>query len=214
MLKRWLGWSGGWRAWTGALSVLVVTGVLVALDLSVGSVHRYGSEHSFATSVLSGVLVLLLTVLIVDRVSRIRRLRDQSRAIAAQAAVVLAQAARAKDAATRSSASDDDRDEASGELRSYTQMLLISAPLLIDAKVSRTFLEAAQRVALQLSRAIRATDAKEAREAKTRLDRGVEQMREAAGPLLQALNRDQQAAVNPDEGQASALPLHGPDSAP
>ena len=203
MLKRWLGWSGGWTAWAGAFSVLAVTGVLVALDLSVASVHRYGSQHSFAASVLSGVLVLLLTVLIVDRVVRIRRLRDQSRAIAAQAAVLLAQAARAKDAVTRPSVSDDDRDEASGELRSYTQMLLISAPLLIDAKVSRTFLEAAQRVAAHLSRTLRAIEAEEAREAKTRLDRGVEQMREAAAPLLQALNRDERAAVNPDEGQAS-----------
>jgi hypothetical protein len=40
--------------------------------------------------VLSGLLVLLLTVLIVDRVTRTRQLRNQSRAIAAQAALIVA----------------------------------------------------------------------------------------------------------------------------
>ncbi len=152
MLKRRLALPGGWRAWSWALAVLAITASLVVLDMSVRGVHRFWSGHSFTSSVLSGLLVLLLTVLIVDRVSRIRQLRNQSRAIAAQAAVVLGQAVRAKDAVTRPSPSDDDRDEASGELRTYTQMLLVSAPLLIDANVSRTFLESAQRVAVQLTR--------------------------------------------------------------
>jgi hypothetical protein len=75
-------------AWSGALTVMVITAVLVVLDVSDGSVHRYWSRHSFTASVLSGLLVLLLTVLIVDRVTRVRRLRGQSRAIAAQAALI------------------------------------------------------------------------------------------------------------------------------
>jgi hypothetical protein len=199
VLKRWLALSGGWRAWSGALTVLAITAVLVVLDISVGSVHRYWSRHSFTSSVLSGLLVLLLTVLIVDRVIRIRQLRNQSRAIAAQAAVVLAQAVRARDAITRASPSEDDRDEASGELRTYTLMLLISAPLLIDAKVSRTFLESAQRLAVQLSRALRASGDEQAEQAKARLDDGVGQLRHTAAPLLHALNRDRRAAVRSDE---------------
>ena len=92
MLKRWLALSGGPRAWSGAVTVLALTTVLVVLDISVGSVHRYWSRHSFTSSVLSGLLVLLLTVLIVDRVTRFRRIRDQSRAIAAQAAAPLLRA--------------------------------------------------------------------------------------------------------------------------
>jgi hypothetical protein len=199
VLKRGLALSGGWRAWSGALTVLAITAVLVVLDISVGSVHRYWSRHSFTSSVLSGLLVLLLTVLIVDRVIRIRRLRNQSRAIAAQAAVVLAQAVRATDAITRASPSDDDLDEASGELCTYTLMLLISPPLLIDAKVSRTFLESAQRVAAQLSRALRASGDESTRLAKARLDDGVAQLRQTAAPLLQALNRDERTAVSSDE---------------
>jgi hypothetical protein len=195
VLKRWLALSGGWRAWLGALTVLVITVLLVILDISVGPVHRYWSRHSFTSSVLSGLLVLLLTVLIVDRVIRIRQFRNQSRAIAAQAAVVLAQAVRARDAIKRASPADDDREEASGELRTYTLMLLISTPVLIDAKVPRTFLESAQRLAVQLSRALRPSGDEQAREATERMDDGVVQLRGAAAPLLQALTADERAAA-------------------
>src|ERR1700693_5125184 len=97
VLKRWLAWSGGASAWLGALTVLAIALVLVVLDLTVGPVHRYWSRHSFTSSVLSGLLVLLLTVLIADRVTRFRQLRNQSRAIAAQAAAIVADARRAAD---------------------------------------------------------------------------------------------------------------------
>ena len=203
MLKRWLALSGGWRAWSGATTVLVVTTLLVVLDITVRGVHRYWSQHSFASSVLSGLLVLLLTVLIADRVVRFRQIRDQSRAIAAQAAVVVAEAQRAADAITRASTSDDDRDAAAEELRTYMQMLLVSAPLLIDAKVSRTFLESAQRLAVALSRALRASGDEEAAQAKAKLDDAVGQLRQAADPLLRALNRDQRAAISSDDAGPS-----------
>jgi hypothetical protein len=202
VLKRYLALSGGLRAWAGALTVLVITALLVLLDISVASVHRYFSRHSFTSSVLSGLLVLLLAALIVDRVTRIRQFRNQSRAIAAQAAVVLGQAERATDAVTRASPSDDDRDEASGELRTYMQMLLVSAPLLIDANPARTFLESAQRLGVQLARALRASGGEQA-QAKAQLDDGIGQLRQAAAPLLEALNRDERAAVNPDEADPS-----------
>ena len=71
------------RGWSGAVAVMVVTATLVILDIGDGSVHRYWSRHSFTSSVLSGLLVLLLTVLIVDRVARMRQLKGQSRAIGA-----------------------------------------------------------------------------------------------------------------------------------
>ena len=202
MLKRYLALSGGLRAWSGALTVLVMTALLVLLDITVASVHRYFSRHSFTSSVLSGLLVLLLTALIVDRVTRIRQFRNQSRAIAAQAAVVLGQAVRATDAVARASPSDDDRDEASGELRTYMQMLLVSAPLLIDANPARTFLESAQRLGVQLARALRASRGEQA-QAKAQLDDGVRQLRQAAAPLLEALNRDERAAVSSDEEDPS-----------
>lgn len=122
-----------YMAWSGALTVMVITAVLVVLDITDGSVQRYWSRHSFTSSVLAGLLVLLFTVLIVDRVTRMRQLRNQSRAIAAQAAIIVAQAKRAADAITSISSDEDAREEASDELRTYTQMLLTSAPVLIDA---------------------------------------------------------------------------------
>ena len=98
-----------YMAWSGALTVMAITAVLVVLDISDASVHRYWSRHSFTSSVLAGLLVLLLTVLIVDRVTRSRQLSNQSRAIAAQAALIVAQAKRAAEAVTRSSSTEDAR---------------------------------------------------------------------------------------------------------
>ncbi len=172
---------------------MVITAVLVLLDTGDGSVHRYWSRHSVTSSVLSGVLVLLLTVLIVDRVTRIRQLRNRARAVGAQAAIIVAQAARTTKAITRTSPSDEDREAAFDELRTYMQMLLTSAPLLIEARTPRTLLEAAQRLAAQLVRAVR--DDEDKAVANTRLDNALEQLRAAAAPVLEALNREQRAAV-------------------
>jgi hypothetical protein len=184
-----------YRAWSGALIVTVITAVLVVLDVSDGSVHRHLSRHSFTSSVLAGVLVLLLTVLIVDRVVRIRQLKNQSRAVGAPTALIVAQAGRAVEAITRVALSGEGRDEASGALRTYTQMLLTSAPLLIDANGPRAFLEAAQHVAAELFRALHAVDEK-VEPTKTRLDLAVEQLRAAAAPLLEALSSEQRAAIS------------------
>jgi hypothetical protein len=190
MLRQWLAWS-----W--ALIVMALTAVLVFLDLTDRAVHRYWTQHSFSSSVLSGLLVLLLTVLVVDRVNQMRRLRNQSRAIGAQAAVIVAQGARAADAITSASPSLEDREAAGEELRTYAQMLLVSAPLLIDAAVPRRFLESAQRLAGQMFRATR--EAADKPVAKEGLDAGVARLRADAAPLLKALNRQQVEAVTADE---------------
>jgi TRAP-type C4-dicarboxylate transport system permease large subunit len=176
-------------AWPGALSVMVITTVLVVLDLSDASVHRYWSNHAFTASVLSGVLVLLLTVLIVDRVTHGRQVRNQSRVIAAQAAIIVGQADRTVDALKQASKSDGDQNTAAEELRTYTQMLLTSAPVLIDAQLPRAFLETAQRFAGLLFRAIR--DGR----VDSRLDSSLQDLRAAAAPLLQALSAQQRVAV-------------------
>jgi hypothetical protein len=177
---------------------MAITAILVVLDISDASVHRFWSRHSFTSSVLAGLLVLLLTVLIVDRVTRMRQLRNQSRAIAAQAALIVAQAKRAAAAVARSSSEEDARDEASDELRTYTQMLLTSAPVLIGAPAPRTFLESAQRVAALLFRAFGDAGDGRLEQTKTGLDEAVEQLRRAATPLLAALNREERTAVSSD----------------
>ena len=80
---------------------------------------------------------MLLTVLIIDRVTRMRKLRNQSRAIAVQAAIIVAQAARAVDAIKTTSRSTEEREAAAEELRTVTLTLLTSAPVLM----TRTFRE-------------------------------------------------------------------------
>lgn len=187
MIKRVLSWSG-------APTVLVITAVLVVLDLTDISVHRYWTRHSFTSSVLSGVLVLALTVLIVDRVASYRQVKNQSRVIGAQAAIILGQAERTSDA-IRTASSADDRDNAAGELRTYTQMLLVTAPVLIDADGPRAFLEEAQRLAAQMFRALSDSKDQDAEQAKAQLDRAVKKLRADATPLLAVLNPPQRAAV-------------------
>lgn len=202
MLKGWLAASGGVRAWSGALAVLVIAVALVVLDTTVRLVHVYWSRHSFTSSVVSGLLVLMLTVLIVDRVVHIREIGNQSRAMGAQAAFIVTQAERTAEAINRASSSPDDLDAASGELRTYMLMLLTSAPVLIDAKVSRAFLETADRFGMQLARALRATGSDQGHARKSGLDDGAKQLREAAGPLLNALNPDERAAVSSVESDS------------
>lgn len=112
--------------------------------------------------------------------------------------MILAQAGRAADAIKRSSPSEEDREEASGELRTYMQMLLTSAPVLIEATPSRTFLEAAQRAAAELFRALRDAGDKGPENTKARVENAIDQLHRAATPLLKPLSRDQQAAAGSD----------------
>jgi hypothetical protein len=141
------------------------------------------------------VLVLLLTVLIVDQVARIRRVRNQSRAIAIQAAIIVSQARRTADAIVDSSPSAENREAAFDELRTYTQMLFMSAPVLIEAAVPRAFLETAQRAAGQLAGALREAGTDSVDHTKARLDAAVDQVRRGAAPLIATLNREQLAAA-------------------
>ncbi len=78
-------------------------------------------------------------------------------------------------------------------------MLLISAPVLIDASLSRAFLEDAQRLAAEVARALHAHRRGTAGDAeRTRLDAAVQQMRKTSTPLLAILNPEQRVAVTDD----------------
>jgi hypothetical protein len=186
------------REWIAALSVLALTVVAVVLDIVDASVRGFWSRHSFSSSVVSGLLVLLLTVLFVDRVNRARKIKDQSRAVGVQAAVIVAQAGRAADAMTRPAQTDEDRDEASQELRTFMQMLLTSAPILIEARDSRAFLEVAQQTAGELFRALRLRAADENADSSGRVQAALEQLNLASAPVVVHLNREERAAVASD----------------
>jgi hypothetical protein len=179
---------------------MTITLALAILDIADRSVRRWWSRHSFTTSVVSGLLVLLVTVLVVNRVLNVRQLRGRSRAIAAQAAIVMTQAARATRAVVAVLKGDSNRESASDELRTYMTMLLISAPLLIDADLSRTFLEEAQNLAGRLAQVMTATRSCDPTdELRAQLDGAVQRMRAVSRPLLDILDPDEQLAVTAED---------------
>ncbi len=195
MLKRWPG------ATAAALITLVTLG-LVALDLADTAARRWWAERAFATDVVAGILVLLITVLVVDQVVRVRQLKDRAGATAAQAAILMAQAARANQNVSAVMNGTGDRDAALDEVRTYMTILSISAPVLIDARVSRTFLEQAQGLAAELARGL-ASAAKAPGETGAAPDSRVQdsfgRLRSAAAPLLAMLTAEQQSAARGGE---------------
>ena len=153
--------------------------------------------------------MLLITVLVVDQVVSRRQFNDRSRAIAAQAAILVTQArraARAVSAAVFPDGGQDggqgggqgDRDAAVGEFRTYMMMLLVAAPVLIDAKVSRDFLEQAQVLGGELARAMTPQPPGNTPASPGRLDDAAQRLRTASDPLLQVLDPETRAAVRGD----------------
>ena len=137
MLSRWQGGSA-------AVVVTLVTCVLVISDLVDGGIRRWGDGHALTTDTVAGLLVLLITVLVVDQVVSARQFNDRSRAVGAQVAIIMTQAERASREVSQAVAQGlgpGDRDAASDDFRTYMIMLMVGAPVLIDAKVSRAFLE-------------------------------------------------------------------------
>ena len=197
MLRRWPG------ATAAALITLVTLGLIV-VDLSDGAARRWWAERAFATDVVAGILVLLITLLVVDQVVRVRQLKDRARATAAQAAILMAQATRAKQNASAVMNGSGDRDAALDEVRTYMTILSISAPVLIDARVSRTFLEQAQSLAAELARGL-ASGAKASGEtgpaSDSRLEDSFQRLRSASAPLLELLTAEQQSAAGAGESQ-------------
>ena len=197
MLSRW---QGGFAA----LIVTLLTGLLVILDITDEAMRRWWAGHALTTDTVSGLLVLLITLLVVDQVVRLRQLNSRAQAVAAQAAIIMTQAGRALNAVTQATAKgshDSDRDAASSEVRTYMMMLLVGAPVLIDAQVSRNFLEQAQIVGglMALSVVMTAKSYSQTASKDARLDDAVQRLRTASTPLLQVLDPETQAAVRGDE---------------
>jgi hypothetical protein len=88
MLNRWAGW-------TAAAFATLLTLALVLGDLMDAGLRRWWATHALTTDTVSGLLVLLITLLVVDQLVRRRQISNRGRAVAAQAAIMVAQAARA-----------------------------------------------------------------------------------------------------------------------
>lgn len=192
----------GWRGWLAAVLVTLATIVLVSLDVAETRLRRWWLGHALTTDTVAGLLVLLITVLVANQVIRRRQLSDRSRAVAAQAAIMMAQAARSSRAVSSVLDGSGDREAASDEVRTYMIMLLVGAPVLIEARVSRDFLEQAQHLGGEMTRMLVATPGAAAPgpAPADRLDDAVGRLRAASAPLLRMLNPEERVAAAGQEG--------------
>ena len=195
------------RRWPGATAAALITLVtlgLIAGDLTDAAARRWWADRAFATDVVAGILVVLITVLVVDQVVRVRQLKDRAQVMAAQAAILMLQAGRARQSVSAAMNTSGDRDAALDEVRIYMTILSISAPVLIDARVSRTFLEQAQRLGAELARGL-ASGVKASGETSTasdsRLEDSFQRLRSASTPLLELLTAEQRSAAGGRESQ-------------
>jgi hypothetical protein len=188
----------GWLA--AGLAVLVTVALIVG-EITNAAQRSWWGSHSLTTDTVSGLLVLLITVLIVNQLLNLRQDRQQRHAVAVQAAIVMAQAAElAKDVSSVTGGSGD-RHAAAEADRTYALMLLISAPVFIDDPVARSFLEQAQDFGGQmtgtLAQAHSSTQSSAGGAAGPgdRLDEAMQQLQTAAAPLLQLLNPKVRKAI-------------------
>ncbi len=191
MLSRW---QGGFAT----VVVMLVAIGLVAGDLADGGFRGWWEARPLTTDMASGLLTLLVTVLIVDQVLGRRRIMDRARATAAQAAIVLGQAARSAHAMGASLDGTGEREAATDEVRTYMIMLLVAAPVLIEAKVSRDFLEAAQLFGGQMTHALTTTSGTPGM-SRASLDAATKRLKTVAAPLIQQLNLDELIAAGADQ---------------
>src|ERR1700683_399868 len=184
-----------WRGWTAAASATVITVGLVIADLTDNDDRLWWDRHALTSDTVSGLLVLLITVLVVDQVVRLRQLNDRSQAVAAQTAIMMAQASRSTKAISAAIGEAGDRNNDLDEVRTYLLMLLVGAPVLIDDKVARNFLEQAQNLGGELARALAVTAAGKGGYKSSLLDEAFTRLQAASVPLLKPLSHDERVAA-------------------
>jgi hypothetical protein len=195
MLSRWQGGSA-------AVVITLLACALVIGDLVDDGMRHWWDAHALTTDTVAGLLVLLITVLVVDQVVSARQFNDRARAVGAQAAIILGQAMRASREVSQAMAQGSgpgDRDAASDEFRTYMIMLLVGAPVLIDAKVSRDFLEQAQALGGEMARALGVTVRAHTAFPDARLEDALQRLRAASTPLLQPLDPETRAAIRGED---------------
>ncbi len=186
--------------WSAAVLAMLITLTLVVGELTNAGQRRWWAAHPLTTDTVAGLLVLLVTVLVVNQLLNRRQARQRGHAVAAQAAIMVAQATRSAKAVSSVIDGSGDRGAASDGFRTYMLMLLIGAPVLIDDPVARRFLEQAQHLggvmAGTLAVIVRSTAGAAVASDTTggaavpsdRLGDAMQQLQDAAAPLLQLLN--------------------------
>ena len=186
--------------WPAAILAMLITLTLVAGELTNAGQRRWWAGRPLTTDTVSGLLVLLFTILVVNQLLNRRQARQRGHAVAAQAAIMVAQAARSAKAVSSVTGGSGDRGAASDGFRTYMMMLLIGAPVLIEDPVARRFLEQAQYLGGVMAAALAAIDrsadgaavpgdrAGAAAVPGDRLGDAMQQLQDAAAPLLQLLH--------------------------
>jgi hypothetical protein len=183
-----------WQGGVATIAVLVLALVLVVLDVADRGLRHFWETHALTADTVAGLLVLALTVLIVNQILSRRQLTDRSRAVAVQAGIVLVQARRSVKTVLNGAG---DPDSAREELRTYSLMLLVSAPVLIEDPVAREFLEQAQILAGEIGRVLAPSEvtAVFGSGAGRGLEEATERLRIASAPLLAILTTDERSSV-------------------
>src|SRR5579859_5251590 len=113
----------GWLA--AVLATLIMLELVLAEVVDAGQ-RRWWAAHPLTTDTVAGLMVLLVTVLVVNQLLNRRQAGQRGHAVAAQAGILMAQAARSAQAVSSVLGGSGDRDAASDGFRSYMMMLLIS----------------------------------------------------------------------------------------
>lgn len=181
--------SPRFTGWLAAILATLITLALVTGELTNPGQRRWWAARPLTTDTVAGLLVLLITVLVVNQLLSRRQSRQRGHAVAAQAAIMVAQAVRAAQAVSAVLGGSGDRDAASDGFRTYMLMLLTGAPVLINDPIARHFLEQAQYLGGLLASRLAAIDRspKGAAVPGDGLDDAVQQLQSAAAPLLQLL---------------------------
>jgi len=185
--------------WPAAILAMLITLVLVAGELTNAGQRRWWEARPLTTDTVGGLLVLLVTVLVVNQLLTRRQARQRGHAVAAQAAIMVAQGTRSAKAVSSLIDGSGDRGAASDGFRTYMMMLLIGAPVLIDDPVARRFLEQAQYLGAVMAGALAVLDRKmdgaavrDERAGRAppgdRLGDAVRRLQDAAAPFLQLLH--------------------------
>lgn len=183
--------------WSAAILAMLITLTLVVGELTDTGQRRWWTAHPLTTDTVAGLLVLLITVLVVNQLLNRRQARQRGHAVAAQAAIMLAQATRSVKAVSSVINGSGDRGAASDGFRTYMMTLLISAPVLIDDPVARHFLEQAQHLGGVMARTLAAIDRSPDGAAMPgeNLGDATHQLQSAAAPLLQPLSAETRDSI-------------------
>jgi len=190
--------SNRFLGWPPAVLATLITVALVVGELTDAGQRRWWATHPLTTDTVAGLLVLLITVLVVNQLLNRRQSRQRGHAVAAQAAIMAAQADRSAQAVSALLDGSGDRDAASDGFRTYMLMLLTGAPVLINDPTARHFLEQAQYLGGLMARTLTVIDKSPKGTAvpDDGLQDAVRQLQSAAAPLLQLLTPAVRDAIN------------------